>query len=164
MKDHRLTEITHLLDPPPGERLGYGGATPTGSLRGIAPEAAAWRPAPDRHSIWELTLHLAYWKYAVRRLLEGSPRGGFDRVPSNWPRQPATATVAGWKRDRALLRSEHDLLVAAVRGFDPGRLDERVQGSKNYRYADLMFGIVTHDVYHVGQVQLMKRLYRSRPG
>ena len=53
--------------------INLGGATPLGCLRGVQPEQAVWKPAPDRHSIWELVLHIAYWKYAVRRNLEGSP-------------------------------------------------------------------------------------------
>ncbi|MFQ5550421.1 MAG: DinB family protein [Gemmatimonadales bacterium] len=162
MDDRRLHEITHLLNPPTGERLWYGGATPLGALRGVTHRQAAWKPSADRHSIWELTLHLAYWKYAVRRLLEDSPKGGFTRTPANWPRTPDSRDEASWKRDRALLKTEHDLLVQAVHVFDAKQLDHRVAGSKTYRYADLMFGIVTHDVYHVGQIQLLKRLYQSK--
>ena len=83
MSDPRLTEILNLLDPEPGTRLWHGGASTLGCLRGVAAEQAMWKPHPDRHSIWELTLHLAYWKYAVRRHLDDSPLGSFPRSPSN---------------------------------------------------------------------------------
>ena len=33
-----------------------------------------------------------------------------------------------------------------------------------YRYLDLMHGVVMHDTYHVGQIQLLKRMYRVRKG
>ncbi len=161
MDDPRLREVLHLLAAGAGQRLWLGGATPLRCLRGVGPEQAAWKPAPDRHSIWELTLHIAYWKYAVRRNLEGSPRGGFPRSPSDWPQPPEVADAGSWKADRALLRSEHDRLVAAVRAFDPRRLDEEAPGSGAYRFVDLLFGVVTHDLYHVGQIQMLKRLYRS---
>lgn len=164
MSDPRLREILGLLDPPTGRRLWYGGATVAGCLRGVTPEQAAWRPAQGRHSIWELTLHLAYWKYAVRRHLEDLPQGSFPRTPANWPAVPEPADAAHWKADRALLRSEHGQLVEAVRGFDPRRLDKAAPGSGSYRLADLLFGIVSHDLYHVGQVQLLKRLYGGRRG
>ncbi len=91
MDDPRLREILNLLDPPAGKRLWYGGATATGCVRGVTPEQAAWKPAPKRHSIWELTLHLAYWKYAVRRNLEALPPGTFPRSPANWPAVPKPA-------------------------------------------------------------------------
>ena len=162
MDDPRLREILTLLDPPTGTRPWHGGATVAGCLRGVTPEQAAWKPAPRPHSIWELTLHLAYWKYAVRRNLEGSPVGAFPRSPSNWPAVPTPANAVHWKADRALLRSEHEQLVEAVRAFNPQRLDETAPGSGNYRFADLLFGIASHDVYHVGQIQILKRLYQSR--
>lgn len=164
MNNPRLRDILNLLDPPAGKKLWYGGATAAGCVRGVTPEQAAWKPAPKRHSIWELTLHLAYWKYAVRRNLEALPQGTFPRSPSNWPAVSKRADAAQWKADRALLRSEQLLLVEAVRAFDPRRLDEWVPGSKKYRFVDLLFGIVTHDLYHVGQIQVLKRLYPTRRG
>ncbi len=164
MDNPRLREILNLLDPPAGKRLWYGGATVVGCVRGVTPEQAAWKPAPKPHSIWELTLHLAYWKYAVRRNLEALPQGSFPRSPANWPAVPRPADAPQWKVDRALLRSEHVRLVEAVRAFDPRRLDERATGSGNYRFVDLLFGIVSHDLYHVGQIQVLKRLYQTRRG
>jgi hypothetical protein len=154
--------VLRLLDPPPGEPLWAGGATPLGCLRGVDHRQAAWRPAAGRHSIWEFALHVAYWKYAVRRKIEGAEKRGFPRTPSNWPRLPDPADAAAWKDDRALLRDEHRRLVEAVRAFDPARLDERLPDGRSYRYADYLFGIVTHDAYHVAQIQLVKRLYQSR--
>ena len=128
MRDPRLDEILRLLDPQPGKKLWFGGATPLGCLRGVSPEQATWRPAPGRHSIWEYALHIAYWKYAVRRKLLSLAKGGFPRSPADWPRVPEVADAAAWKGDRALLRSEHEKLIAAVREFDPGRLDEEMAG------------------------------------
>lgn len=162
MADQRLREILNLLEPPAGKRLWYGGATAVGCLRGVTPEQAAWRPARKRHSIWELTLHLAYWKYAVRRNLVALPQGTFPRSPANWPAVPKPADAPHWKADRGLLRSEHVELVEAVRAFDPRKLDKPAPGSGNYRFVDLLFGIVSHDLYHVGQIQVLKRLYRGR--
>ena len=162
MNDPRPRETLGLLAPPAGKRLWYGGATVNGCLRGVAPEQAVWQPARKGHSIWELTLHVAYWKYAVRRNLEALPQGGFPRSPSNWPAVPRPADAAHWKADRALLRSEHEQLVEAVRACSPRRLDETAPGSGNYRFADLLFGAASHDLYHVGQIQLLKRLYQGR--
>jgi hypothetical protein len=162
MADSRIDEILNLLRPKKGTRLWYGGATAAGSLRGVGCEEAAWRPAPERHSIWALVLHLAYWKYAVRRILEDSPRGVFARKPSNWPAVPAEADEAAWKKDRGLLGAEQEKLLAVVRAFGSRRLDEIAPGSGRYRYIDLMFGVATHDLYHTGQIQLVRRLYRGR--
>jgi hypothetical protein len=162
MSDPRIGEALTLLQPGKGKRLWYGGATVAGSLRGVGPDLAAWRPGPGRHPIWGLVLHLAYWKYAVRRVLEDSPKGAFPRKPSNWPAMPDPADAKAWKRDRALLNDEQEKLLQAIRGFDPERLDQPAPGSGSHRFIDLVFGVSTHDLYHTGQIQLIKRLHKGR--
>lgn len=160
MNDPRLDEILRLLDPPPGNKLWFGGASPLGCLRGVTPEQAVWKPAPERPSIWAYVLHMAYWKYAVRRSLLGLEKGSFPRSPADWPKVPDVADAAAWKKDRALLRSEHQQLVAALRKLDPAKLDEKTaETSRKYRFIDLFHGIIQHDTYHTAQIQLLKRLY-----
>jgi len=56
------------------DKKSWHGPNLRGSLRGVTPELAAWRPRPRGHNIWELTLHAAYWKYVVRRRITGSRR------------------------------------------------------------------------------------------
>jgi hypothetical protein len=161
MNDPRLDEIMRLMNPEPGIRPWFGGPSPVGCLRGVSCKQAAWKPPAARHGIWELVLHIAYWKYALRRNLEDLPRGGFPRSPSNWPRIPERPDERSWKRDRALLRAEHERLIDAVGAFDPRRLDDTAPGSGAYRFIDHFHGIVMHDVHHVAQIQLLKRMYRS---
>lgn len=161
MTDRRLDEALRHFEPPAGTRPWHGGASVLGALRGLAPEVAAWRPYPDRHTIWELALHVAYWNYAVWRRLTDQAQGGFPRSPSNWPDTPGDPTSAAWDEDRRLVREWHDRLVAVLRDFDPSRLDETAGGDGSTTYADLITGIVLHDTYHAGQIQLMKRLATS---
>lgn len=161
MSDRRLEEALRHLHPPPGAAPWHGGATVLGALRGVRPEVALWKPYPDRHSIWELALHIAYWNYAVRRRITGEPRGTFPRSPANWPDPPETRTGETWDADRRLVREAHDDLVEALRGFDASRLDDRAGGKGKYSYADLVTGVVLHDTYHAGQIQMLKRLAAS---
>jgi uncharacterized damage-inducible protein DinB len=77
---------------------------------------------------------------------------------------PQLADAQQWKADRGLLRSEHVQLASAVRALDPQRLDDAAPGSGNFRLVDLLFGIVSHDLYHVGQIQVLKRMYETRAG
>ena len=167
MSEARVSEVLRVLDPAPGFRPWHGGASPLGSLRGVTEVEAAWRPAPGRHSIWDLVLHIAYWKYAVRRRLVGGPSGSFPRSPSNWPSAPDPADAKAWKADRALLRDEHALVVEAIRGFDAALSDELAPGGMSgsgsgVTFGDLIMGVVMHDTYHTGQIQVLKRLYASR--
>lgn len=143
------------------DRAGWHGPTLLNALKDVDAEAAQWRPAPDRHSIWELALHTAYWKYVVRRRLAGAPRGSFPRKPSNFPALPERPDDSAWVDDVALLRAEHQRLCEAVAAFPPSALEERPQKSK-WTNAAHIYGVAAHDAYHAGQIQLLKRL-RQKP-
>lgn len=154
--------LTEAIQPRPGRQGWHGGPTPIGALRGVRAEQARWRPAPRRKSIWVLTLHIAYWKYAVRRLLDGSGRGAFPRQPSNWPEQPERPDEQAWVADVALLRAEHERLVQAAAAVDRTLLFRRPPSSRRWTYGELLVGIAMHDAYHTGQIQLLKRLWQER--
>ncbi|MFN7940364.1 MAG: DinB family protein [Thermoanaerobaculia bacterium] len=153
-------EISHLLDrlDRAFERKAWHGPNLRGSLRGVTASQAAWRPAPGRHNVWELALHCAYWKYAVWRQLTGERRGSFPFAGSNFfPRPEGPASETDWKRDLRLLATVHRRLRAAVAGIPPRLLGAKPAGSK-YDRRTLVSGVVDHDLYHAGQIQLLKRL------
>jgi len=122
------------------------------SLKGVRAKQAAWRPALGRHNAWELALHAAYWKYVVRRKIEGGRRGSFVLKGSNFFPRPekGRATEAAWRADLALLDKEHRALEQSVR-----RVLKRNPSRKMLR---MLYGIAFHDVYHAGQIRLLRRL------
>jgi hypothetical protein len=128
-----------------------------GSLRGLTAAAAAWKPGPKRHSIWEIAVHAAYWKYVARRRLLGEKRGSFALKGSNWFARPSELSEKAWKADLALLDQEHARLREAVAGLKPASLNYTPSNSRVSNLA-LIYGIANHDVYHAGQIQLLKRL------
>jgi hypothetical protein len=133
-----------------------------GALRGVAAEQARWRPTPRRKSVWELALHIAYWKYTVRRHLVAGEHPRFPRSPANFPRLPDPADEAAWARDVALVRTEHEQLVEAVRACTGRPLAAIPPGGKRWTYGEMLLGIAAHDAYHTGQIQLLKRLWQER--
>ncbi len=139
------------------DQKGWHGTTLRGALRGVTPEQALWRPAPGRHNVWELTLHAAYWKYAVRRRLAGAAIGSFDRGPSNWPAIPDPADRRAWKRDVDFLAAEHRKLREVVSEMTPAALQRRSPRGV-WTNAEEIHGVAAHDLYHTGQIQLIKRL------
>jgi uncharacterized damage-inducible protein DinB len=145
------------------ERRAWQGPNLRGSLRGVGAAQAAWRPSPKRHNVWELVLHAAYWKYAACRMLMGEKRGAFGEKGSNWFVRPgaAGAIEKAWRADLALLDAHHRKLRAAVASLRPPRLSARPRGSSRTT-ANLVYGVASHDVYHTGQIQLLKRLWRDR--
>jgi uncharacterized damage-inducible protein DinB len=143
------------------ERKAWHGPNLRGSLRGVAVEEAAWRPGADRHNIWEVAVHVAYWKYANWRRLTGEKRGSFPYKGSNWFARPDAPTEKAWRADLALLDEQHRRLREAIARIPQRRLSERSSGSR-HRVDTLAYGTAAHDVYHAGQIQLVKRLFRDR--
>lgn len=132
------------------ERRAWHGPNLKQSLRGVSAKDAAWRPQPSRHNIWEIAVHAAYWKYVVRRRLRGDPRGSFPLSGSNWFARPISPTEKAWRADRALLEQEHKKLRQAVANLGH-------TGLRGVSW-DLVFGVAFHDVYHAGQIRLLRRL------
>ncbi len=141
------------------DRRSWHGPNLRGSLRGLKAAQAAWRPAPGRHSAWELAIHAAYWKYAALRRLTGDKRGSFARPGSNWLAAPTPPTEAAWRKDLDLLADCHRRLRAAVASLQDSDLDRRAPGGQE-TIARLVRGVAAHDLYHAGQIQLVKRLMR----
>lgn len=130
-----------------------------GTIRGVNARAALWRPGPKRHSIWDVVLHTAYWKCMVRRRLLRDPEISFPRAGADWPALPDRPNEAAWRRDRALLDEQHRLLRRAIAALDPRELGRRGWHSK-WSVQSHVYGIASHDLYHAGQIQLLKRLMR----
>lgn len=101
-------------------------------------------------------MHAAYWKYTVRRRILGEKRGSFPIKGSNWITAPETTTVA-WRRDVKLLIETHKSMRAAIADVAPAHLHKRIPKGK-VTYFFLISGVAAHDVYHAGQIQLLKRL------
>ena len=128
-----------------------------GSIRRVSSTQAARRPAPRRHNIWEIVVHAAYWKYSAWRRLTGQPRGSFLFKGSNWFHRPEQMTERAWRSDKALLDGMHASLREAVAQLSPRDLHSTPRGSK-VSNVSLLSGVAAHDLYHAGQIQLLKRL------
>jgi hypothetical protein len=142
------------------EKKAWHGPNLKGSIRGLTALEAAWRPGPSRHSIVENVVHCAYWKYAVRRRLTGEKRGSFALKGSNWFTIDLALDETTWKEYTALLEHAHRALRETIAAFPPGRLENFPRGGK-VRFASQIYGSALHDVYHAGQIQLLKRLHAT---
>jgi hypothetical protein len=125
------------------------------AIRGVSVKQAAWRPGAGRHNIWEETLHAAYWKYVARTRIEGGKRGSFVLKGSNFFPRPerGQANEAAWRADKELLEREHRALRQAIK---------RVLGTpREAKFLRHIYGVALHDVYHAGQIRLLRRLMPS---
>ena len=148
---HADTLLLALLDEG-YQRKTWHGPNLRQSLKGITAKQAAWRPRSGRHNIWEVTLHAAYWKYAVRRKLEGGKRGSFVLKGHNFFPRPekGNATETAWRADQQILENEHWAMLDTI--------NKILQSPVPDKTLKMVYGVAFHDVYHAGQIRLLRRL------
>jgi uncharacterized damage-inducible protein DinB len=135
------------------------------ALEGVTVAMANWRPAPDQHTIAETIAHLAYHRELVALRLRGEPQP--HREEADW--QAGPPTEEGFAQVRARLDGAHRDVAAALADLKAEQLLEPVMGSwlspkVVTRRIDLAVDIATHDLYHAGQIFVLKRLYAAAQG
>jgi uncharacterized damage-inducible protein DinB len=119
------------------------------ALAGVTAEIAARRSVAGGHSIHELVVHLTVWKRAPAVRLSGE--AWMPTPEEDWP------PVRTWESDLAALHEAHAALIAAVHVFDDARLGETAPAAEGHSYASMLQGCALHDVYHAGQISLLKK-------
>jgi uncharacterized damage-inducible protein DinB len=125
-------------------------------LSDVKAATAADRPIKNAHSIWELVLHIAAWDDAVLRRAAGSVVNLSDH--ENFPPVVDTSEKA-WRDALEHVKNTHAALVKAVAEFPDSRLPQQVQGKSPsyYTFFYMFAGIVQHELYHAGQIALLKK-------
>jgi uncharacterized damage-inducible protein DinB len=122
-------------------------------LADVTAEQALARPIAGAHNIWEIVRHIAAWHDGVRRRLEGECVE--LSAVEDWP--PITSTPeAAWQDALALLERTYMELRRTMSRLTDASLQEMVTG-KDYTVAVLLHGLIQHDLYHAGQIALLKK-------
>jgi hypothetical protein len=145
------------------DKKAWHGPNLRGSVRRVDAAQAEWRPGAGRRCVAEIVVHAAYWKYAARRRIRGDKRGSFAMKGSNWFAIASPLDETTWRSYVHLLDVEHGALRDAVAALPVAQLRVVPPGSK-VNYAALIEGIAAHDIYHAGQIQLLKRLWPKAVG
>ena len=126
-------------------------------LKGVTAQQAAAHPIPGAHSIWELTQHIEAWERACLRRLNGDPAQLTDE--EDW--QPVNDTSeAAWERTKQQLVDTHRELLEVIAKTDESRLNEPIITNSTASYSSVyvtLHGGVQHDLYHAGQIAILKK-------
>jgi uncharacterized damage-inducible protein DinB len=124
----------------------------------ITPEEALHLPAND-HSIARLLWHKVKWRKALaERLLGNINYRASDDDPDNW-RDPATLDAHSWEEAKKQYEALQEVIVSELRLRNDAFLDGDFLPGKTYRW--LAFGVLHHDLYHLGQIAILKNIIRS---
>ena len=127
-------------------------------LTGVNAWTAAARPIKNAHSIWELVLHIITWDDVTIRRVAGQALQPSEK--ENFPPVSDTSETA-WKNAIRRLKQTHAALVKTVADFPDSRLHDQVPGKTEayYDFYYLFSGIVQHELYHAGQIALLKKFH-----
>lgn len=120
---------------------------------------ATRRPIAHAHSIWELVLHITSWKQEVAKRARGGPAS--EPQSGDWP-AVGDPSPARWQAALNALEEAHRDLIAAIEALSEDRMLEATNDPRNrplgtgVSYYVMLHGIVQHDVYHSGQIALLK--------
>lgn len=130
-------------------------------LSDVDAKTAAAHPIKGAHGIWELLLHIEAWDKATVTRAQGKatqPSGERNFPPVKDKSQ------AAWAKTVERVKRSHNALVEAVAAFPEQRLQDQVPGKSgaHYNYFYLFSGIVQHELYHAGQIALLKKAQRKK--
>jgi uncharacterized damage-inducible protein DinB len=132
----------------------YYGPSVLGALENVSAETAARAPGSSTHSIWSLVAHLtAELRYAAALLDDTA--GPWIEGQTTWPSVTDTSAMA-WQHAIDELTEANRTLVRMVEQLDDAGL-ERELSQVRWSYYDMLHGTVQHNVYHAGQISLLKR-------
>jgi uncharacterized damage-inducible protein DinB len=153
-----MSEVDRLLDQMDRgwEGDAWHGPSVKRVLDNITAELAMQHPIRNAHSIWEIVNHVASWNRIVRHRLIGDPIEPTPEV--DWPPVWDTSEVA-WKRTLESLDESRKLLRKTVEELKDDQLNEQLPGEGYTNYV-MLHGLIQHDLYHTGQIAVLKKAAR----
>ncbi|MDX5481167.1 MAG: DinB family protein [Hymenobacteraceae bacterium] len=128
-------------------------------LTGIDAADSVVQPFPELHSLQQVVLHLINW----RKLLVARLRGNFDfkielNSAADWL-PPGMLDPERWSVILSDLDETQQELISLLQQQEDSILDTRV-GPFEYTYQYLIEGLIHHDLYHLGQIGLIRKLVK----
>jgi hypothetical protein len=135
------------------------------AVEGLTAAQAAWKPGPERHSIWQIVRHVTHWKRATLEAWNGTHRlfEGRDATPrfrevmrTDW--QDISGDDATWQADLKALR---DVSLAIKEKANSTDLDALLRPFPSEEWGPAALRVLrmaTHDIYHAGQIRYLRAL------
>jgi len=129
------------------------------AVDGLNARQAAWKPQPERHSIWQIVRHVILWKRAVLEAWDGVSHHIAELQHADWGE--ASGTDAEWQADVRTLHAVSEELKERIRLSNDEILATPMptyQGARDQIRAMRIVRTATHDIYHSGQIQYLRAL------
>ncbi len=113
-------------------------------------EQALWKPAPDRHCIWEYLRHINFWKeWAIIYVKEGTKMNAKEK---NWAALPEKLDEENWQAEIEKTKLIHEHFTNVAESIGNKIYESKQESIIFFRQ------VLLHDSYHSGQIGLMRAL------
>lgn len=130
------------------------------AVQGLTAEQAAWKPSPERHSIWQIVRHIIHWKRGVLQALDGDPPDYEPLDKTDW--QGVSGDQARWESDVRALNEIHAEFRKKLEALGDDGLQQALRAYQQWPQptvvARRLLWVFTHDAYHAGQIQYLRAL------
>jgi hypothetical protein len=128
------------------------------ALEGVDAEQAKIKQIGGRHFIWEIVNHCTYWMVEVDRALQGENIFDVEKI-EDWPESGGSPEE--WQADLERLVATHENVASRIRELKPEDLERKLEATFGetffgFTFRKMLHGICDHNVYHAGQISLLK--------
>lgn len=123
-------------------------------VEGLTMSQALYKPDLNRHGIWQLIRHIAYWKHwSLKYVREGVK---LNAKEDNWAPLPEVQSEETWQADVSRLKELNDECIAELEKLGDGITseDERIVFFRQ---------LLLHDAYHCGQIGYLRAMQGIKP-
>ena len=132
------------------------------TLEGISFQLVNYKPREDFHSIAELLNHLLAWRKFVLEKLHGNQEYDIEiNSPQDWEQHIRLESLKEWRKLIEEVKSSQQEIEKTLSGKKDEWLLQYTPG-KNYSNEYMMMGIIHHDVYHAGQIRLIRKMAEGK--
>jgi uncharacterized damage-inducible protein DinB len=123
-------------------------------------EEAAVKRLNSQHSILELLYHMIVWREFTISRLTTSEKDISYFEENDWQQLDHTDQSL-WKKGLQKLDKTQAELIRLLQEQDDSILTRTVSERK-YDFRKLLYGIIQHDIYHLGQIAFITKAIKSR--
>lgn len=124
-------------------------------LKDITPEEAVKKSSAGGHTIADILYHMITWRYFSIKQFQGDKDYDVKQNDENDWRKMDYNKKNLWKEARAEFDRTHKMLLEELRKNNDNILQKKIP-ARNYTFFYLLQGLIQHDVYHLGQISLIK--------
>ena len=124
-------------------------------VESVSADQAKRKPIGDGHSIWELLLHMTAWQEYALEVLDGKDAAPLEGK-ADWPPLPNPPKEDQWETTKRKFEGGMRELRERIIHLDDAQLHATVP-QRDFPLKVLLHGLVHHNLYHGGQIALLRR-------